>query len=144
MGGDEVKYLLDTSAWLRGYLEPGTVPRAEQSVMTSPGEIFGLSGISLWEVGKKHQQGKLPLPSGLAAWFRLALGNNVEILPLTPEIIVDAMNLPGFSNRDPADELITATARVHNLTLLTTDKRLKGYRHARIHYFKPVMERKKK
>src|SRR5207253_5297006 len=109
-----------------------------------PGEIFGVSGISLWEVGKKHQLGKLPLPSGLTSWFRRALGNNSEILPLSSEIIVDAMCLPGFPNRDPADELITATARVHNLVLLTTDKRLKGYRHARIHYFKPVMERKKK
>ena len=122
MEGNEVKYLLDTSAWLRGYFEPNTVPRAEQVIMTSDGEVFGLSGISLWEVGKKNQQGKLPLPSGLTEWFKYALGNNVEILPLTPEIIVDAMNLPGFPNRDPADELIVATARVHKLTLLTTTK----------------------
>jgi PIN domain nuclease of toxin-antitoxin system len=64
--------------------------------MTASGEVFGISGISLWEIGKKHQQDKLPLPSGLTEWFTQALGNNVEILPLLPEIIVDAMNLPGF------------------------------------------------
>jgi len=139
-----VRYLLDTSAWLRGYLEPETVPGAEQVIMSKSGEVFGLASISLWEVGKKHQQGKLPLPGGLTVWFKHALGNNIEILPLTPEIIVDAMSLPRFPNRDPADELIVAAARVHNLTLLTTDRRLKGYRHARIHYFKPVLAEKGK
>ena len=43
-----------------------------------------------------------------------------------------------FPVRDPADELIVATARVHKLTLLTTDTKLKDYRHARIRYFTPV------
>ena len=46
--------------------------------------------------------------------------------------------------RDPVDELIMATARVHKLTLLTTDTQLKGYRHARVHYFKPIMEKGRK
>ena len=58
--------------------------------------------------------------------------------PLTPEVVADAMNLPGFPVKDPGDELIVATARVHKLTLLTSDTALKGYRHARIQYFKPV------
>jgi hypothetical protein len=30
---------------------------------------------------------------------------------------------------------------VHDLTLLTTDTRLKGYRHARVQYFKPLVDR---
>jgi predicted nucleic acid-binding protein len=51
--------------------------------------------------------------------------------------VVEAMRLPDFLNRDPADELIVATARVHKLTLLTTDTKLKGYAHAHVHYFKP-------
>jgi len=59
------------------------------------------------------------------------------IVPLSDDIVVEAMRLPEFPHRDPADELIVATARVHRLTLLTTDAKLKGYAHARIHYFKP-------
>lgn len=35
------------------------------------------------------------------------------------------MRLRDFPNHDPGDELIAATARVHKLTLLTTDIRLK-------------------
>jgi predicted nucleic acid-binding protein len=64
-----------------------------------------------------------------------------EEVRLTPEIIADAMSLPDFPNRDPADELIVATARVHRLTLLTTDMQLKRYRHAQIRHFTPVLEK---
>jgi PIN domain nuclease of toxin-antitoxin system len=91
----------------------------------------------LWEAGKKHQLGKLPLDDDLDAWFRHALGDNVEVLALTPEIVAHAMRLPAFPSRDPADELIVATARVHRLTLLTTDTHLRRYRHAKISYVRP-------
>ena len=96
---------------------------------------FGLSAISLWEVGKKNQIGKLPLKKDLGTWLKEAVAAHIILLPLTPEIVADAMNLPDFPNRDPADELIVATARVHRLTLLTTDTQLKRYRHAQIRHF---------
>ena len=56
-----------------------------------------------------------------------------------PTIPVD--NAADFPNRDPADELIVATARVRRLTLLTTDTKLKRYRHAQIRHFTPVLEK---
>ncbi len=136
-----MRFVLDTSAWLRAYLEPETIPLAELNLLRTKGEIFGLSAISLWEVGKKHQLGKLPLPRPLRDWLLHAMGDNVELLPLTPEVIADAMALPDFPNRDPGDEIVMATARVHRLTLLTTDTQLKKYRHARIHYFTPVLKK---
>ena len=77
----------------------------------------------------------------LAHWLKAAVPNNVQILPLTPEIIVESASLPDFPVNDPGDELIVATARVHKLTLLTSDTKLKGYRHARIHYFTPLLEK---
>ncbi len=133
-----MKYLLDTGVWLRGYFEPDTIPEQHRRILGSANETFGLSAISLWEVGKKHQLGKLPLDREPEAWFRHAIAGNVDVLPLTPEIVVDAMRLPSFPNRDPADELIVATARVHRLTLLTTDRHLRRYRHAKVSYFKPA------
>lgn len=99
---------------------------------------FGLSAISMWEVGKKHQIGKLELAKDIGSWLREAIASHIRLLPITPEVVAEAMTLPGFPNRDPADELIVATARVHKLTLLTSDTKLKNYRHARIHYFKPI------
>ena len=138
MGGDEVTYLLDTNVWLLGYAEPESLPGEIQRVLDQREAQLGLSAISLWEVGKKHQIGRLKLNSELGAWLREAVSAHIHLLPITPEIVADAMSLPDFPNRDPADELVVATARVHKLTLLTTDTKLRGYRQARIHYFKPV------
>ena len=140
MGGREVKHLLDTGVWLRAVNQPQTIPEAHLRLLRAPREIFGLAAISLWEIGKKVQTGKLMLPKDLPGWFSDALAPNVEILPLTADVVTEAMRLPEFPNRDPADELIVATARLHKLTLLTTDTKLKKYRHARIHYFTPVRE----
>ena len=131
-------YLLDTGVWLRSVSREHTIPPDVLAILKMREELFALPAISLWEIGKKVQVGKLPLPKDLPGWFADALTPNLLLLPLTPEIVADAMRLPDFPNRDPADELIVATARVHTLSLLTTDTKLKNYRHARIHYFKPL------
>lgn len=138
-----MRYLLDTSVWLRAVNEVQTVPPDALRLLQTARETFGLAAISLWEIGKKVQAGKLPLPKELSAWLADALAPNIALLPMTAEIVTEAMRLPEFPNRDPADELIVATARVHRLTLVTTDSKLKAYRHARIHYFKPVLEGKR-
>jgi PIN domain nuclease of toxin-antitoxin system len=134
-----MKYLLDTSVWFRGAAEPATMPEDLREILGRHDVQFGLSAISLWEVGKKNQIGKLPLKKDLGAWLKEAVAACITLLPLTPEIIADAMNLPDFPNRDPADELIVATARVHRLTLLTTDTQLKRYRHAQIRHFTLIL-----
>ena len=137
-------YLLDTSVWLRGALFKETLASEARSILKDDGLVLGLSIYSLWEAAKKHQKGKLPLPVELAEWFKSSIPENLRVLPLTPEIIVESTRLPDFPVNDPGDELIVATARVHGLMLLTTDTKLKGYRHARIRYFTPVLENGRK
>lgn len=139
-----MRYLLDTGVWLRAVNEPQSIPTSVLRLLKAPREMYGVAAISLWEVGKKVQTGKLPLPKDLPGWFADALAPNVEVLALTAQVITDAMRLPEFPNRDPADELIIATARVHKLTLLTTDRKLKSYRHAHIHYFRPILLKKRR
>ena len=48
---------------------------------------------------------------------------NCPQLPLTFEIAIEAAQL-GAALRDPADQAIVATARVHRLRLLTSDERI--------------------
>lgn len=131
-------FLLDTSAWLMSALREAALPGEIRKIIGDPDEMLGLSVFSLWEAAKKHQLGKLPLPLDLPAWLKAATPPQVQVLPLTPDIIVESTRLPDFPVNDPADQLIVATARVHNLALLTSDTKLKGYRHARIRYFTPV------
>jgi PIN domain nuclease of toxin-antitoxin system len=109
------------------------VPRTATASALSPAWLTRCAG--LWEVGRKVQIGKLRFPRDLAECFGDALAPNIEPLPLTAAIVTDATGLPELPTRDPADELIVATSRVHELTLLTTDRRLRGYRHPRMHCF---------
>jgi PIN domain nuclease of toxin-antitoxin system len=141
MGGYAVKYLLDTSVWLRSATHPETIPAAVRDLLKSEDHGFSLSAISLWEVGKKSQRGKLKLAGDLLTWFKTALPSSLDLLPITPEIVAAAMSLEQFPNQDPADELIVGTARVHQLILLTTDTALKNYPHVKIHYFTPLLEK---
>ena len=131
-------YLLDTSVWLRGALFSQTLPEDTRRILANSKAELAISVYSLWEAAKKHQKGKLPLPVDLAEWLKIAIPSNIRVLPLTPEIIVESTRLPDFPVNDPGDELIVATARVHNVSLLTTDTQLRGYRHARVRYIKPV------
>src|SRR5205085_3139746 len=101
------------------YSEPDVLPTEIQTLLASRDAQFGLSAISLWEIGKKHQRRRLELKQELGVWLRGAVAAHIQVLPLTPEVVADAMNLPDFPVKDPGDELIVATARVHKLTLLT-------------------------
>ena len=48
----------------------------------------------------------------------------VQLLPLTLDIVIESTRLPGEFHRDPADQLIVATARLHGLPLMTADRRI--------------------
>ena len=135
-----MKDLLDTSVWVRAALQGDTLPPAVRELAADATKTLGLSVISLWEVVKKHQRGKLPPPMDLGAWLDHAMTPQLRVLPLSPEIIVEATRLPEFPVNDPADELIVATARVYRLALWTTDTKLRGYRHVTVRYFTPLLE----
>ena len=42
--------------------------------------------------------------------------------------------LPGEFHRDPADQLIVATARIHDCPLVTSDSRILNYPHVETVY----------
>jgi len=53
------------------------------------------------------------------------------LLDLTPEIAVESTRLPAGFRRDPADQIIVATARSLDLPLLTADAKILHYPHVR-------------
>jgi PIN domain nuclease of toxin-antitoxin system len=54
------------------------------------------------------------------------------LLPLTPRIAVESTQLPGSFHRDPADQIIVATARVYDCSLLTADGKILDYPHVKL------------
>jgi len=63
-------------------------------------------------------------------WFEDALSYpGIRLLELTPEIAIESTQLPGDLHRDPADQMIVATAKVYGCPLVTSDGRLLEYPH---------------
>ncbi|MEK7752075.1 MAG: PIN domain-containing protein, partial [Acidobacteriota bacterium] len=55
----------------------------------------------------------------------------ISVVPLTPDIAYDANHLPGAFHKDPADQIIVATARTHGLVLVTGDDKILQYHHVK-------------
>ena len=128
-----MSYLLDTNVWLRLVEDPERLSAKVHAVVSETGNYpLGLSAISPWAVAKKVSKGLLDLSLPVEKWMARALQDTFIVLqPLTPEIAVESCRLPGDFHNDPADQIIAATARMHDLTLLTSDRRLLDYSHVR-------------
>lgn len=48
---------------------------------------------------------------------------------MTPRIVVESIRLPATFHRDPADQLIVATARVYGVPVVTADEKILSYPH---------------
>ena len=125
--------VLDTHAWIWWTVDPARLTETQRrEVAAHEEDRIGVSAISCWEVAKLCEYGRLDLPVGLSEWFREALRYpGVRLLELTPEIAVESATLPGGFHRDPADQIVVATARVHGCPLVTSDAKIAAYSHVR-------------
>lgn len=55
----------------------------------------------------------------------------VSVLPVDAAVARESNLLPGLFHEDPADRIMIATARVHGLTILTSDEKILAYPHVR-------------
>jgi len=125
--------VLDTHIWVWWVHgdERLTSSQLEFIEANEDGEI-GISAISLWEIGKLVENNRIKLPISLEKWFKQALSYpGVRIIELTPEIATESTRLPGEFHKDPADQIIVATARVLKCTLVTSDERILDYPHVK-------------
>ncbi len=105
--------VLDSHAWVWWVHEAGHLTEAQRkAIAASEAEVVGVSAIWCWEIAKLVEYGRLELPTSLDEWFDQALDYpGVQLLALTPEIAIESTRLPGEFHRDPADQVIVATAR---------------------------------
>jgi len=83
--------------------------------------VVYVSAISGFEVGIKHQKGKLVLPARPSQWFEAVIGHhNIQVLPLDLNVCIRATELPAI-HADPCDRMIIATAERHKLPVVTAD-----------------------
>ena len=53
----------------------------------------------------------------------------LHFIPVTNQIAVKSVHLPGKLHSDPADRIIVATAIIQETTLITADEKILNYPH---------------
>jgi PIN domain nuclease of toxin-antitoxin system len=119
--------LLDTHILVRWLADPKRLSRDQTRILNEVirrRETVGISAITLLEVAILSRDGPLRMKLSMDDVFsELEASPVFRILPLTIEIAKEVSSL-GAALRDPADRVIVATARVHGLRLLTSDRRI--------------------
>lgn len=124
-----MKALLDTHIWIWWLLGSDRLSARERQALDQlarDGNAY-LSAMSLWEAQMLHSKGRLTLDRSFSLWLEQAsLPEIVKLLPLDVDVVIALDQLPPDFHGDPADRLIAATARVHDLVLATHDRAIRS------------------
>ena len=121
--------ILDTHIWVWwNHNDPKLAPTHKLAIDQNRNDGLGICTITLIEIARLVQQGRITLPLPIQEWFSIALAvEGVMLITITPNIAIDAVNLPGDFHKDPADRLIVATARRLDCPLITADRQILSY-----------------
>jgi PIN domain nuclease of toxin-antitoxin system len=112
--------LLDTHILIHA-VEGGLAPRERRALS---GDAWSIAAVSLWEIAKLAQLGRVEVDVDDPHWERLLA--RIHVWPVTWAI---CRRLGGLDFRgDPADELIAATSLEHRIPLLTRDRAIRRSR----------------
>ena len=126
--------VLDTHVWVWWVHDETQLPENYRaSIQAHETDGLGVSVISCWEVAKLVEYKRLILPIPVAEWLDQALAYpGVQLLGLTPLIVVESTQLPGAFHRDPADPMIVSTAPLYDCPLVTLDDKIRAYPHVQL------------
>ena len=80
--------------------------------------------ISLWELAWLAHSGRLQILSSVETFVRETVAR-IVVKPMTPEITAMAVRLPASYPKDPADRVISSTAIVEGIPLVTADQQIR-------------------
>lgn len=125
-----MRLLLDTHVllwWLAGdgALLPPQI--AALDAAETRNEPLGVAAITLWEIAKLCEHGRIALSTTPDSLFdHIENHALLDVIPIDGRIALESTRLGPRFHRDPADQLIAATARVHGLRLVTADQRIRA------------------
>ncbi len=126
--------LLDTHTLL-WYAEAGGRPLSAQVLETleaarTERSLF-FSSISVWEIGMLVAKKRINLSQPVDEWLRRVIAlTGIRELPLERTIALESTRLPPECHGDPADRFLIASARIHDMQLVTADSKILAYGHA--------------
>jgi PIN domain nuclease of toxin-antitoxin system len=124
------RFLLDTCAvlWIVNGAQFGQQASAVLSVNRQRSGALNVSAMSAWEIGILITKGRLPTTKGAMTWFDEAIEMiDATVVDVSLPVLVTSSFLPQPIHNDPADRIIIATAREHDLTIITRDRAILAY-----------------
>jgi PIN domain nuclease of toxin-antitoxin system len=115
-----VRLLLDTCAILWSVSEPESLSAVARDALLRPDAVVHVSPISCAEIACLAERGRIALDRHWKTWFNhFAAENGWQSVDIDLAIVQEAYSLPGTFHADPADRILTATARRRDLALCT-------------------------
>lgn len=123
-----MKVLLDTCAILWAVSSPEKITREAIQVLERKDTDVFISPISCAEIACLQERSRITLDCHWKIWLdRYLKLNDWRVIDISLDIVQDAFSLPQPFHTDPADRIITATARIKGLHLITGDRKLIDY-----------------
>ena len=130
-----MKVLLDTHVWIWWLLPESPLPARERKALDeiAAEHGIGLPAICQWEAQMLHSRRRIELPLPFPDWLRRATAPDIlKVTPLDAEAVIATNGLPPTFHGDPADRMVVATARAHDLPLATHDEAIRRSRLVKI------------
>ena len=126
--------VLDTHIWVWWVNGGPELSASKRKILAfNQADGLGVSIISCWEIAKLVEKDRLALAVPVGQWIDQALSYpGICLLPLDPRIAVASTQLPQPFHNDPADQIITATAREMNCPIATDDGKILAYAHVKL------------
>jgi PIN domain nuclease of toxin-antitoxin system len=125
--GQPAVILVDTHVVIWLAMEPTRISQKARTAITDTrrsGQGIAISDITLFEISTQHRKGRLKLSAGLGL-FLSEVESRFVVLPVTGKICVRASEFPTSYPRDPADQIIGATALTEGVPLVTADEAIR-------------------
>lgn len=91
-----------------------------------------VSSITTWEIALLIKKGRLALSMDIDDWIdTVASIDCLRFMPIDNDIAIQSVRLPGEFHPDPADRMITALARHLSVALVTSDEKIRNYKHVK-------------
>jgi PIN domain nuclease of toxin-antitoxin system len=119
-----MKLLLDTHIWIWSYIEPHRISSEVSRELTNPENDRFLSAVSVWEAIVLLERKRIQFKKDFGEWFRESKEElRLNEVPVSWDVAHE-LRFTMLEYRDPADRFLVATAKVHDLTLVTADERM--------------------
>lgn len=126
--------VLDTHAWIWWVSSPEFLSEKAKRIIDEAATERNIliSSVSVWEVAILVSRGRLKLTMNPGDWVAASEALPFfEFVPVSNNIALTSVQLPGALHKDPADRIIIATAVSLGAVLVTKDEKIRNYRHVK-------------